>query len=42
VAKDWVHGAHLIGRPAMQLGQAAKFPPCTDFPTLDTPLTDLL
>jgi hypothetical protein len=33
-------GAHFIGQPTMRLG--TTFPPCTAFPTLDTPLTDLL
>jgi hypothetical protein len=31
VAEDWARGAHLSGRPAMQLGRVAKFPPCTAF-----------
>jgi hypothetical protein len=31
VAEDWACGAHLSGRLAMQLGRAAKFPPCTAF-----------
>jgi hypothetical protein len=31
MADDWAHGAHLSGRPAMQLGRVAKFPPCNAF-----------
>jgi hypothetical protein len=34
--------AHLLGWPTMQLGRAAKFSCSTAFPTLDTPLTDIL
>jgi hypothetical protein len=29
--EDWVRGAHWSGRPAMQLGWEAKFPPFTTF-----------
>jgi hypothetical protein len=31
VAEDSVRGANLSGRPAMQLGRAAMFTPCTAF-----------
>jgi hypothetical protein len=42
MAEDWACEAHLSGQPAMQIGRAAKFSRSTTFPTLDTPLTDLL
>jgi hypothetical protein len=41
-AEDGVREAHLSVWLAMQLGQVAKFSRSNAFPTLDTPLDDLL
>jgi hypothetical protein len=37
-----VHEAHLLGQLAMKLGRAVTFSHCSTFPTLDSPLTNLL